>query len=62
MKEKLVKIFIQQDSLNAEVGEQYKFYQKDGITVQVPIGTLVEVPEWVATRAMEIGEIDKIFD
>ena len=37
--------------------EQFKFYQLDGETVQVPIGKQVEVPEWVAKRAKEIGEI-----
>ena len=38
--------------------EQYKVFQRDGNTIQVPIGRSVEVPEWVAKRAVEIGVIE----
>lgn len=38
--------------------EQFRYYQKDGETVQVAIGRQQEVPEWVAVRAKEIGDID----
>lgn len=37
--------------------EQYKIYQRDGITVQVAIGVKQEVPEWVAKRAVKIGDV-----
>ena len=37
--------------------EQFKVYQKDGETIQVPIGMNVEVPEWVAVRAKEVGDV-----
>ena len=37
--------------------EQYKYFQKDGQTIEVPIGKYVEVPLWVAIRAKEIGLI-----
>lgn len=37
--------------------EQYKEYQNDGITVKVAIGVKQEVPEWVAKRAKEIGDV-----
>lgn len=37
--------------------EQYKYFQKDGETIEVPIDRFVDVPEWVAIRAKEIGLI-----
>ncbi len=37
--------------------EQFRYYQKDGETVRVAIGQQQEVPEWVAKRAKEIGDI-----
>ena len=39
-------------------GRQFFYYQHDGATVQVPVGMNVEVPEWLAIRAKEIGDID----
>ena len=61
MKEKWVKIFIPMDSNteNAKV-EQYRVYQKDGVTVNVAIGKLQEVPLWVAEIAKEVGDISEI--
>ncbi len=38
--------------------EQFSYYQKDGQTVAVAIGVKQEVPEWVAKRAKEIGEVE----
>ena len=38
--------------------EQFRYYQRDGETVQVAIGIKQEVPEWVAKRAKEIGDIN----
>lgn len=43
---------------NNKKKEQFKVYQKDGETVQVAIGIQQEVPEWVAKRAKEIGDIN----
>ena len=37
--------------------EQFNYYQLDGQTVRVAIGVKQEVPEWVAKRAKEIGDI-----
>ena len=37
--------------------EQFNYYQRDGETVRVAIGIKQEVPEWVALRAKEIGDI-----
>ena len=37
--------------------EQYKVYQKDGETIQVPIGRSVEVPEWLAELAKHVGDV-----
>lgn len=37
--------------------EQFSYYQRDGETIRVAIGVKQEVPEWVAKRAKEIGEI-----
>lgn len=44
------------DPANAKK-EQFRTYQLDGRTVQVPIGLNVEVPEWVAKLAKEVGDI-----
>lgn len=55
-KEKKALISIPADPLNSSK-EQFKFYQKDGVTVQVAIGLMAEVPLWVAVRAKEIGDI-----
>lgn len=55
-KEKTAKIIIPEDPSNRGK-EQYKYFQRDGVTVQVPIGKAVDVPEWVAVRAKEIGLI-----
>lgn len=51
-------IFIPKDSdpSNAKK-EQFKRYQLDGDTVEVPIGKYVEVPLWVAERALAVGDI-----
>ena len=38
--------------------EQFRYYQRDGETVAVAIGVKQEVPEWVAVRAKEIGDVD----
>ena len=37
--------------------EQFRYYQRDGVTVRVAIGEQQEVPEWVAKRAKEVGDI-----
>ncbi len=37
--------------------EQFCYYQKDGETIRVAVGVKQEVPEWVAKRAKEIGDI-----
>lgn len=37
--------------------EQFHYYQRDGETIAVAVGKKQEVPEWVAKRAKEIGEI-----
>lgn len=44
------------DSTNAKK-EQFRTYQLDGKTIEVPIGINVEVPEWVAKLAKEVGDI-----
>lgn len=49
-------IQIAPDTLN-EKKEQYKVFQRDGETIEVPIGKMVEVPLWVGVRAKEIGLI-----
>lgn len=58
-KEKKFFIIINKDSneQNAKK-EQFRYYQKDGETVAVAIGKTQEVPEWVAKRAKEIGDIE----
>jgi hypothetical protein len=58
MKEKKYFVIIPADS-NAENAkkEQFRYYQRDGETVRVAIGVQQEVPEWVAKRAKEIGDI-----
>lgn len=59
MADKFVKIYIAKDSNpeNAKI-EQFRYYQKDGVTVAVAIGKTQEVPEWVAKIAKEVGDID----
>ena len=42
--------------------EQFRYYQKDGVTVAVAIGKTQIVPRWVADIAKEVGDIDEIFD
>lgn len=37
--------------------EQFVYYQLDGQTIRVAVGVKQEVPEWVAKRAKEIGDI-----
>ena len=61
MEEKMVKIYIAKDSNqeNAKV-EQFRYYQKDGVTVAVAIGKMQEVPEWVGKIAKEVGDIEEI--
>ena len=54
--EKKCKILIPEDPVN-KGKEQYKIFQRNGVTVQVPIGMYVDVPDWVAIRAKEIGVI-----
>lgn len=55
-KENKAIICIPVDPLNKDK-EQFKFYQRDGVTVQVAIGLMATVPLWVAERAKEIGDI-----
>ena len=38
--------------------EQFRVYQLDGETVQVPIGISAEVSEWVAKLAKEVGDVE----
>ena len=57
---KVYKILIPEDVLN-KGKEQYHTFQRDGRTVLVPIGKAVQVPEWVAIRAKEIGLIEDYF-
>ena len=57
---KVYRILIPEDMQNKDK-EQYKIYQLDGVTKQVPVGKLVEVPEWLAKRAKEIGDISDYF-
>ena len=60
MKEKEKKYYIiipaDQNTENAKK-EQFVYYQRDGETVRVAIGMQQEVPEWVAKRAKEIGDV-----
>ena len=58
MKQKKFFIIIPADQ-NAENAkkEQFAYYQKDGETIRVAIGMQQEVPEWVAKRAKEIGDV-----
>lgn len=60
-KEKMVKVYIAKDNNpeNAKV-EQFRYYQKDGVTVAVAIGKIQEVPEWVGKLAKEVGDIEEI--
>ena len=59
--EKYVKIFIPQNT-NPDIAklEQFKVYQRDGVTVQVPIGKICDVPKWVAEIALDVGDIVEI--
>lgn len=59
MEERICRILIPRDG-NPENAkkEQFVYYQRDGVTVQVAIGKTQEVPEWVAKRAKDIGDID----
>ena len=63
METKYVKMLLPKDSNpdNAKV-EQFRYYQKDGVTVAVAIGKLQEVPLWVAQIAKEVGDIDDYFE
>ena len=60
MKEKEKKYYIiipaDQNAENAKK-EQFVYYQRDGETIRVAIGMQQEVPEWVAKRAKEIGDV-----
>ena len=49
-------IVIPIDPLNKD-NEQFRDYQRDGLTVRVAIGMIATVPLWVAERAKEIGDI-----
>lgn len=61
MKEKVYTIFIAPDAIGANSAkEQYKYFQLNGETIEVPIGKFVDVPYWVAKRAKEIGLISDI--
>ncbi len=59
--EKKVRILIPEDPSNRDK-EQYKIFQRNGVTWEVPIGKVSEVPEWVAIRAKEIGVISDYFE
>lgn len=54
--EKKCKILIPDDPVN-KGKEQFKIFQQNGVTISVPLGMYVDVPEWVAVRAKEIGVI-----
>ena len=60
-KEKMCKILIPEDPINAGK-EQYKIFQRDGRTIEVAIGRFVDVPEWLAIRAKEIGLIKEYIE
>lgn len=56
--EKYVTILINPDTNEENAKkEQFKVYQKDGVTVQVAIGKKQEVPVWVAELAKKVGDI-----
>ncbi len=57
MKKYFIIIGRDSDKENAKK-EQFREYQKDGDTVLVAIGMKQEVPEWVAKRAKEVGDVD----
>ena len=59
--EKKVRILIPEDQ-NNRGKEQFKIFQKDGVTYEVAIGIVAQVPEWVAIRAKEIGVISDYFE
>ena len=56
MKKYYIIIPTDQNEENAKK-EQFHYYQLDGETVAVAVGRRQEVPEWVAKRAKEIGEV-----
>ena len=59
MAEKLALILIAKDGNEDNAKhEQFKVYQRDGVTVRVAVGIFQEVPLWVAERAQEIGDIE----
>lgn len=58
---KKCKLLIPEDPFN-KGKEQYKVFQLNGETVQVPIGMYVDVPEWVAKKAKEIGLVADYID
>ncbi len=62
MKQKKYYIIINKDSDqdNAKK-EQFRDYQRDGETVMVAIGVKQEVPQWVAERAKEVGDVEDYF-
>lgn len=61
--EKKVRIFIQDKHETAEKdAPQYTHFQKDGVTIEVPIGKLVEVPLWVAESAIRCGDIKEYIE
>ncbi len=55
--EKKAMIYLKEDEVN-KGKEQYKFYQLDGRTLQVPVGKMIQVPVWVAELAKAAGDID----
>jgi len=57
MKKYFIIIGRDSDKENAKK-EQFREYQKDGDTFLVAIGMKQEVPEWVAKRAKEVGDVD----
>ena len=54
--EKQAIILIPEDPINKDK-EQFKTFQKNGVTWEVAIGKMAKVPLWVAERAKEIGTI-----
>lgn len=58
-----VKIYIAKDSnVENQKVEQFRYYQKDGVTVAVAVGKTQEVPYWVAVIAKEVGDIDDFIE
>lgn len=54
--EKKAIILIPEDPINKDK-EQFRTFQRDGVTIEVAIGKMATVPLWVAVRAKEIGTI-----